>query len=231
MVNFQEKDVILLSNISSLIPMARELVKRGTGASTTEEQLAESISKVQAVLNKQRDVIKTLREKRKLYHQLDSVSQGIYDEIDKLSKKSHTGQLTDLALTRVNDTIRVAKELMDDDPYIAKISQFVAAGDNPSHGDAVVDLRQIRQGLSRYNTEMERNEKRMRSIINACQGIIHALEHRRDRGSNVIKGDLSEYGVPGIFFVKEPSGIPYFDHNKVATLDMENYFEEDFYEK
>jgi DNA repair exonuclease SbcCD ATPase subunit len=211
--------------------MARELVKKGAGAATNEEKLGESIDKVQAILSKYRTALKTLRDKRKTYTQLESVSQGLYDEIDKLSKKSHVGLLTDLALSRVNDTIRVAKELMDDDPYIAKIAQFVAAGDNPSHGDAVVDLRQIRQGLSRYNHEMESNEKRLRSIINACQGIIYALEYRKANGMASSKSDLIEYGIPSVFFVKDISGFTHFDHDKIALIDMEHYFEEDFNEK
>lgn len=214
--------------------MSRELVKPGAGAPTTEERLEKSIGKVQTILADYRTQLKALKEKRRTYSQLDSVSHGLYDEIDKLSKKSHVGLLTDLALTRVNDTIRVAKELMDDDVYIAKINQFVPAGENPSHGDAVVDLRQIRQGLSRYNDDMASNEKRIRAIINACQGMIYALKYRKDHGTRVEMHEMHEFSVPSIFFTKSTNSIkPYFsfDHEKVEGIDLEEYFAEDFNEK
>ena len=214
--------------------MARELVNPNAGTPTTEERIDQSIGKTQASLAKYREALKLILEKKKTYGQLDSVSQGIYDEIDKLSKKSHTGQLTDLALTRVNDTIKAAKELMNDDQYIAKIEQFIAAGDNPSHGDAVVELRQIRQGLSRYNKELELNEKRTRAIIKASQGIIYALQYRKIQGSRIEKHDLIEYSIPSNFFVKNNNGFDktsYFDHDKIESIDLDFFFEEDFNEK
>jgi hypothetical protein len=87
-----------------------------------------------------------------VWHDLTSVTQGTYDEMDKLSKKAPSSQLSDLALQRVNRTIREARALMGShDSYMADLSEFVAAGDNPEVRDAVLVLRDVLQGLKRLD--------------------------------------------------------------------------------
>jgi hypothetical protein len=80
------------------------------------------------------------------YHLLKSVSSGLYDELDKLCKKSPAEPITDLALTSVNEVIKETKQLIQNDIYIQRISEFIPAGDNPQLRDAVMVMRQITQG-------------------------------------------------------------------------------------
>ncbi len=80
---------------------------------------------------------------------LVSVVDGLYVEIDKLTKKAPAEPVTDLALNHINDVVRDAKELLQDDPYIQKLVEFVPAGDNPELRDALIVIAQIRQGLKR----------------------------------------------------------------------------------
>ena len=63
---------------------------------------------------------------------LKSFTAGLYDEMDKLSKKAPSATVSDLGLNRVNRAIKQAKDLMGAfDVYAAELAEFVPAGDNP----------------------------------------------------------------------------------------------------
>ena len=66
-----------------------------------------------------------------------------------LTKKAPAESVTDLALNQINDVIRDVKELLQDDPYIQQLVEFIPAGDNPELRDALLVIGQIRQGLKR----------------------------------------------------------------------------------
>src|SRR4051812_28038718 len=91
----------------------------------------------------------------KRFRILQSVSQSLYDELDKLSKKSPSHPLSDLALASVNEVIQEAKEVLSEDPWAIKAKQFVPAGDNPEHRDAVLILGQLRAALARTQSTTE----------------------------------------------------------------------------
>src|SRR5947208_511230 len=65
-----------------------------------------------------------LGEIQKKLNLLQSVSLGLYEEIDKLAKKAGADEVTPLVLEQVNDVIREAKELVSDDPYIKRYHEF-----------------------------------------------------------------------------------------------------------
>jgi len=94
--------------------------------------------------------------------QIKSVLEGLYDEIDKLTKKAPADEITELALRRVNGIINAAKELLKGDPFIDSIDPFVAAGEYPEHRDVLIILREIKQGMGRQEVEYGqlREEKR-----------------------------------------------------------------------
>jgi ElaB/YqjD/DUF883 family membrane-anchored ribosome-binding protein len=104
-------------------------------------QIQEIIAKIEPILKKASGYQKSQ------VNLLESVSLGLYDEIDKLAKKAPAEPVTDLVFAQMNQVIRETKELVEDDPYVQRLQEFVAAGDNPQHRDAVVVLRQVRQGL------------------------------------------------------------------------------------
>jgi hypothetical protein len=88
---------------------------------------------------------------------------GLYDEIDKLAKKAGADQVTDLALEQVNEFVRDAKTLMPEDAYVQRQKEFVAAGDNPEHRDVVFVMRQLRQGLERFDAKVTSLQTRWKS--------------------------------------------------------------------
>lgn len=89
-----------------------------------------------------------------LWEDLRSYVIPLYDEMDKLAKKAPSSTLSDLATQRVNRAISDARDLMAaSDKYIAEIAVFVPAGQNPEVRDAVLMLREVKQGLIRYNTK------------------------------------------------------------------------------
>lgn len=151
-------------------------------------QLDEAISNLEKSLQQCR----THESQRVL---LDSVSLGLYEEIDKLSKKAPAERLTDLALKQSNDIIRETKQLIDIDPYIQRLEEFVPAGDNPEHRDAVIVLRQIRQGLERYHNQLDSQIKLSRTRLNDAKGIKLVIQLSLENDDNIKAQDLQEYGV------------------------------------
>jgi hypothetical protein len=101
---------------------------------------------------------------------LESVSLGLYEEIDKLAKKAGADEVTPLVLEQVNDVIREAKELIFDDPYVKRYHEFVPAGNNPQHRDVVLLLRQIRQGLERFASGINESKSRTDMLLSDAKG-------------------------------------------------------------
>ncbi len=169
-----------------------------------------------------REIHENKTKKRQL---LDSVSLGLYEEIDKLSKKAPSEPVTSLVLNQVNDVIRETKLLAVDDPYIQRLNEFVAAGDNPEHRDAVVVLRQIRQGLQRLEQSLKTLAARLSSKRKEARLIYVALTIFNQEHSNVAEEDFTAYDVelPRNWRVGE-HGDYYFNFDKLNGLDLTNYF-------
>lgn len=183
----------------------------------------EEIKKVFEVLSSEiREIHDTKTKKRQL---LDSVSLGLYDEIDKLSKKAPAEPVTALVLSQVNDVIRETKQLAEDDSYIQRLNEFVAAGDNPEHRDAVVVLRQIRQGLQRLEQHLKGVASELSSKRTEARLIYVALKIFAEGDSVVGKEDLEEYNVelPANWRTFE-DGEYHFNFEKVDRIDLTNYF-------
>jgi hypothetical protein len=93
------------------------------------------------------------------WYQFASFVAGLYDEVDKLSKKTPGAAMSDLATERVNRAIRDAKKLLTEDQYLADVHEFVPAGNNPEMRDALLVLREIRgaayRSLSQEDYELK----------------------------------------------------------------------------
>jgi DNA repair exonuclease SbcCD ATPase subunit len=94
-----------------------------------------------------------LRENADRTSQLKSVLDGLYLEMDKLSKKAPADEVTELALRKVNAVIARCKELMQGDEFIDSVDVFVAAGERPEHRDVVLVLSELKQGIDRLEGE------------------------------------------------------------------------------
>jgi poly-D-alanine transfer protein DltD len=107
--------------------------------------------RIQEEKERERELLNLVAKKQAFYI-LESELKGLYDEMDKLAKKAPNEPVTNLQLKIVNNFVKKAKHLMSGDTIIDEVEIFVAAGDNPEYRDIVTVLRQIRQGLERFET-------------------------------------------------------------------------------
>jgi hypothetical protein len=180
-------------------------------------QIQEIIAKIEPILKK------ASGHQKSQLTLLESVSLGLYDEIDKLSKKAPAEPVTDLVLTQMNEVIRETKELVEDDPYVQRLQEFVSAGDNPQHRDAVVVLRQVRQGLERFHKKLDPLNTKLKSSLSNAQGIEKVLQLYLDGNDSILTEELEAYGkhVPGFLtknYQKE------FDFDKLDKITIATYF-------
>jgi hypothetical protein len=112
---------------------------------------------------------------RKTLDLLESVSLGLYEELDKLAKKAGAEEVTQLVLEQVNDVIKESRELVKDDPYVQRYHEFVPAGNNPQHRDVVVVLRQIRQGLERFAETLKSSISSCGTTLSDAKGVRIAI--------------------------------------------------------
>jgi hypothetical protein len=84
------------------------------------------------------------------WEQISSELDGLYEELDKIYKKAPEEQISSLTVENINQLIKDTKDIIRDDQYITHIKPFVPAGDNPEYRDAIIILKQLRQGLDRF---------------------------------------------------------------------------------
>jgi DNA repair exonuclease SbcCD ATPase subunit len=154
-------------------------------------QLGELVQVVETLTKKLND----LRQKKQKADLLQSVSLGLYDELDKLAKRAGADEVTDLALEQANDFIRDARMLMAEDPYVQRYKEFVPAGNNPQHRDVVVVMRQLRQGLERFDTNVTSLQTRWKESLEDAKGVRMAVELFLGDYEPVSKAELKEQEV------------------------------------
>lgn len=165
-----------------------------------------------------------LKDKEKRSKILQSVSLGLYEEIDKLAKKAPADQVTDLILEQTNDVIREAKELLSDDVFIQRYKEFVPAGDNPEHRDVVVVLRQIREGLARFAPTVEPRQKWLQTVLRDAKGVRIALV-LSDWGSKKITQEvLFENNAEIMNQWLTDDEPPLFDFDRLDQIKIATYY-------
>jgi hypothetical protein len=201
---------------------------------STKEQLLEDINaKREAQLEQVRDINNDLKQRlqasridSKKLTLLQSVSIGLYDEADKLSKKAPAETASDLMLEQVNDIIRETRELLQEDVHVQRLKEFVPAGNNPQLRDVVVVLRQIRQGMDRFRTKLTDFEGKASSLISQADTVILAIEYQLANEDAIEKkqvDDLLGY-APGSWF-KYIMGDEVFNFEKFDRTNIAKYFE------
>lgn len=158
-----------------------------TSKAKREAQLAQLNAAI-ATLSEKANESKSTQKKLDL---LESVSLGLYEELDKLAKKAGAEEVTELVLEQVNDVIRESRELAADDPYVQRYHEFVAAGNNPQHRDVVVVLRQIRQGLERFAVGLKMTSSRYRALLDDAKGVRIAVMLSLQDVEEIAEGNFS----------------------------------------
>jgi hypothetical protein len=190
--------------------------------SKREKQLEEIISIVERV----EICLEKARGMRAQYALLSSVSLGLYDEVDKLTKKAPSEPVTDLVLSQVNDVIREVKELAQDDPYVQRLNEFVAAGDNPEQRDVVIVLRQLRQGLERFGDTISPRIKKLANMLNEATTVQVALQLFKEGKMAISPENVDEFGFAHseIWFTGKDMFDQHFDWNRLDRINFNSYF-------
>lgn len=113
------------------------------------------MAKAKSRESEEEDRLEFLKETDEDWELLGSVLLGMYEEIEKLTKKTPVDEISDLALRRINQAIKMTKEILAGDPFVDSIESFVATGENPEYRDVLMILRDLRQGLSRQRDERQ----------------------------------------------------------------------------
>ncbi|MEM7536726.1 MAG: hypothetical protein AAF639_31390 [Chloroflexota bacterium] len=190
--------------------------------------------KLQSQIVEIENVIKSLENKfiqeqnnYETYNLLISVVDGLYVEIEKLTKKAPAEQITTLALQQVNDVINDTKEFMHHDKYIQKLPPFVPAGDNPEYRDVLVILRQIKQGLERFHTSYTTNPSIDKKLAEA-NTLKFVLEKRKDGTTyegiyRIVKKDR-KLSIPDEWVQKVGHNDFRVDFDYIDSLAITDYF-------
>jgi len=157
---------------------------------------------------------------------LESVSKGLYEEIEKLCKKAPAEPITNLVLEQVNDVIKATKELAQSDPNVQKLTVFVPAGDNPQQRDVVIVLRQLRQGLERFRIEIDQANKTLESRLKEASLLRVAVELYLEGNASLGQDDLDDYDVA--LSPRWSTGVypKTFNFDKLDRTNLQEYFSE-----
>lgn len=197
----------------------------------TAEELSENIRRqeqldqVQGIAGDLKKRLQASEADKKGLRLLQSVSTGLYDEADKLSKKAPAEAVSDLMLEQVNDFVREAKELLPHDAHVQRLREFVPAGNNPQMRDVVIVLRQIRQGMDRFDTKIRVFEGEAYPLTRQADTIIFALDYQLTHGDVVDKKYVEEIlGFAPDEWFKYIMGVTVFNFDKLNRTNITEHF-------
>ena len=204
--------------------------QRGAGSRAQQEaelnqRRTEQLERIRGIRETLGSRFRNEQEREQTWRVLDSVSQGLYDEMDKLSKKAPADTVTDRALRQVNDVIKESKDLLPDDGWIQRLNAFVPAGDNPQHRDVVLDLRQVRQGLERNKGLIDARIRKLSTLSVDASGIQVALEMFLSGDSSIDKSSLKKRGVSMHDDWMDAQYPHMFDFERLDGMELQDHFE------
>jgi hypothetical protein len=150
---------------------------------------------------------------------LASHTEGFYEEIDKLAKGKALFAATDLAVQQVNDIIKDAKGIIDTDPHLNRVKEFVPAGDNPVYPDILLVTRAIQQCLKRCATDIEDREKESAKSLRAGRTVLAGLKCWIETGHQPTKVDVeTTMGSKPLesWFFESDDGESYMDVDRLV---------------
>ena len=115
----------------------------------------EQLDQVLAELKRHAELGRLITAAKRTHAAQVSHLEGVYSEVDKLTKGKSLVPTSDLLVEVVNSLIFDAKGLMHRDTYLDRLKTFVPAGDNPAYPDVLVALRILQQTLSRFDSMLD----------------------------------------------------------------------------
>lgn len=158
---------------------------------------------------------------------LKDVSSGLYEEVDKLCKKAPAESVTDLVLSQANTVIKETKQLAGSDPFLSRLDEFVAAGDNPEQRDVVVVLKQLLLGQDRAIQAARSALEKNRGKLSDARGVQCAIALRlQDVEPFKINKDLLAYNGESVspFWYTGNAYDWTFNFQRLQGIDLKQHF-------
>jgi hypothetical protein len=183
----------------------------------------EQLSTATEALDRLRKELREVRRRESARAALSDHTTGFYDEIDKLAKGKSLLEVTKLIVDETNEIIRDAKALIEGDPFLDRVKEFVPAGNNPVYPDVVVSLKTVLQALGRAESQLESAEQGIGTLIDEADTIRAALYVLVEEDTAPSKDDvlrvIENDKLVDSWFVETHSGAV-FDFEQLDQIDI-----------
>ena len=136
----------------------------------------EQLDQANVELKRHVDLGRSITVAKKTHAAQVSHLEGVYAEVDKLTKGKSLVPTSDLLVEIVNSLISDAKGLIYRDTYLDRLKTFVPAGDNPAYPDVLVALRILQQTLSRFNSMLLSEDANHAEVGEQLRTVLAALQ-------------------------------------------------------
>jgi hypothetical protein len=186
---------------------------------------SDEIARLVPVLNQKLQDLKSVQKQTQL---LKSVGGALYGEMDKLSKKAPAEEVTELGLGEVNNFLAQVKTLGKDDPFIQRLKEFVAAGQQPQNRDVVLVLKLALQGLDRINESVSPLVRSATERVREASAVELALDYYLQYQQMADQGafEANDVELPDEWETYDHK----FDYERLDRTDIGTYFAKDFKE-
>ena len=148
------------------------------------------LSIAEGELSKLEEAVRVARERKSRHDTLASHLIGFYEEVDKLAKGRALMESTALIVEQANDIIRDAKGIIDGDPYLDRVKEFVPAGNNPLYPDVLMVARSVQQCLGRTAKSLADHERRTTRLRRDAKTIVAALRFFLEHNEHPLREDI-----------------------------------------
>ena len=198
------------------------------------QQRSKQLMQISEVISSLESSQSSSQPNQEKFEDLNSVLEGMYDEIDKLVKKKTVEPATDLIVEQVNSILSETQELITDDSYIEELKMFVPAGDLPEVRDVLFVLRQTRQGMERFSKKLNKEKQKIDTSLLEAKAIKIALELFQQnypddnyyRSYKIETDDIKNLlgtAVPDGWTIRK-SVDPIFNFERLDYIEIEDYF-------
>jgi hypothetical protein len=198
--------------------------RRAHEAQELRARRAEQLRAAETELTKLEEAVQLARDGKARHDALSSHLTGFYEEVDKLAKGRSLLEATSLIVDQANDIIRDAKSIIENDPYLDRIKEFVPAGNNPVYPDVLLVARSVQQCLERTEKPLADRELRLTKMRRHARTIVAALKHFGDQNVHPSKDDVeSLLGAkpPDTWFFQSADGRCYFDFERLDRAGID----------
>ena len=150
------------------------------------QRRAEQLEITQGAADRLETALRSISEKEEQCSSLADHISGFYQEVDKLTKGKTPFPATDLIVEQVNIIVRDAKNLIEGDPYLDRIKEFVPAGDNPVYPDVLMTTRVVQQAVGRCRSRLDTQKRKLTHRFREARTIVCALRFFVEAKSRVV---------------------------------------------